>query len=365
MQKLLLFFAVMCAATGLWAADKPTIKVGVVLPLSGNNAAIGEMARDGLLLRMKELTGNEKFNYKLVMDDDGYVSSRTALAVQRMKSLEKPNVLITLWGTASEVTVPLLKGTEIVHVSADRWIEKTFPHPYDFTYGTHQDLYAKALLTACECLVYKRAAIFYSNASGILMFKRALEKMNQPEKLEIVESMMTNTDTRDLRTWIIKAREAKPDVMINAADMPVAEILMRQMHDLDLKAPTVFISAAGLSVSPEFTNGHWNILAAPPVESFAKRFEMRYKRPANYPAGHLYDTLGLVIKAAETLRGDKVPTAVELSSAIKGLNQYQGVVGLARFTPPNRYDTEAAYFIFKNGKAEPISLEELVKKYKK
>ena len=58
---------------------KESIKIGVILPLSGTAALIGEAARNSAILA-KESFGKTKNTYELIFEDDQIDSKKTVLA---------------------------------------------------------------------------------------------------------------------------------------------------------------------------------------------------------------------------------------------------------------------------------------------
>ena len=80
-QSWLSFALFFCAFTYAVPAEKPTIKIGAVIPLSGSNSAIGEDIRDGLLLA-RQLNKQDKYNYELIFEDSRFELRQAAVVAQ-------------------------------------------------------------------------------------------------------------------------------------------------------------------------------------------------------------------------------------------------------------------------------------------
>ena len=75
MKKLIL---TLCLALSLTACgkktdtpktDKPVVKIGAILPLSGDLAVWGNSEKQGLLLAQEDLPHSTKYSYQLIFDD--------------------------------------------------------------------------------------------------------------------------------------------------------------------------------------------------------------------------------------------------------------------------------------------------------
>ena len=78
---------------GCEPTKKPSLRVGVVLPLSGGMAEFGENARNGLVLAQEELA-RDGFQIELVVQNSEDVSDGTVAAVRRLVDVESVQFII-------------------------------------------------------------------------------------------------------------------------------------------------------------------------------------------------------------------------------------------------------------------------------
>jgi branched-chain amino acid transport system substrate-binding protein len=364
MKKLIVLITLLFSVLAAFAADKPVIKVGVVVPLSGNMAFLGENARSGMLLRKKEMSANTHFDYQLIFEDDEFVPAKTNMAVRKLKALDNIDVLVTLWANSYDVAMPLIKGSHIVHMSPECWANPT-GYPYDFVLGGACDDYASMMANALNALHAKKIAVFSSQASYNTLFHKALSQKLEKMKITIADFHMTNSETRDFRTYALKLEEIKPDILVVTAGVPMAEIALRQMHQIGYHPLVAGGTADFLDINHEVTDGGFYVLTIPTTDAFEKKFQSAYKHSSVYPAANAYDTLSVLINACEQLPGKSKPSAEAISNQLRKTQEFSGAMGNTSFTAPNKLSCPLAYYLIQDGKSKVVTLDELVKFYNK
>lgn len=60
-------------------AEKPTIRIGATLPLTGNMANVGISSKNSIAMTLDKWKGkNTKYNYEVVFEDDGFQARNVA-----------------------------------------------------------------------------------------------------------------------------------------------------------------------------------------------------------------------------------------------------------------------------------------------
>ena len=365
MIKIFLLFFVAVLGVAAFAADRPVIKVGVILPMTGNNASFGQSGREGILLRLKELSADAKFDYKFIFEDDGFESSRTNLAAWKLRSVDKVDAIISMWGQASSVIVPRIKDASIINLSADRW-GTYIPYKYDFIVGPSLGLYTDATLEALRRLGVKKVAMFSSAIQGQLAFDRMFKEKLKNRGFDLVFYTSLPDDIRDLRTAILKAREAKPDIVLDCFVMPLSQILLKQMKDIGYSPLVGCPSAYLLDVTdPTLVEGTFYVLNIPADTNFSARFKAEYGHNPKYMAMFTYDISSLFINACEQCPVGEKPDTDAICAKLRQTTNFPAVIGPVTYEAPNQLNAPTAYYLIQNGQHKVVSLDELVKFYKK
>ena len=77
--------------------EKPVVKIGVILPLSGNSADVGNMAKKTIMMAQEEIPSTSKYEYKFIIEDDQFKSAITANIVNKFVFQDKVNAILTYY----------------------------------------------------------------------------------------------------------------------------------------------------------------------------------------------------------------------------------------------------------------------------
>jgi len=91
---------------------KDEIHVGVILPLTGQYASLGESDRNAMLLAQKEL-GASGADVKLYFEDDAYDAKTAVSAYQKLKSLNHIDAVVVLSAPSIQSIAPLTNADKI------------------------------------------------------------------------------------------------------------------------------------------------------------------------------------------------------------------------------------------------------------
>lgn len=97
-------------------SNKPTIKIGVILPLTGNYANSGQSFKNATLLAQDELKKqNLKNDYTLIIDDDNFENRKTAALFHKQQSIDKVDAVISFASASGNVIAPLAEKSKIIY----------------------------------------------------------------------------------------------------------------------------------------------------------------------------------------------------------------------------------------------------------
>ena len=306
---------------------KETIKIGFVLPLSGNAAFIGEGMKRAAELALKEVQAvDTKYSYEVVFEDDAFTPAKTASALQKLISLEKVDVVSTVASAAGGVANPLAEKAEVVHIStaSDPAIAKG---EFNFTNWTPPKEEVKVFLAEAQKRGIKKISVFGQTISGITAVIDELKAQLPGTGITIVSEDISNFGTKDFRTAIQKASAAKPDYILAIMFSPELEILTAQAKELGVKVPMTAIESFELSDNPTLFEGLWYVNAADPTKEFSDAYFKEYGKTVSIGTPNAYDTVKMVVYVAEKLGKNTKPTTKELAQAFATIKGYDGALG--------------------------------------
>ena len=238
------------------AAD--TIKVGVVLPLTGKQAKFGEIEKNSFLLALQEINAKGGVNGKkidLLIEDDTSKPDVGRSAIEKLISQDK--VIVVGGGYSSSVTfgmcavaqqrkVPFVVNTG----SADKITEQGWN--YIFRLNPPVSEYTKGLVTFLkEVAKPKSVAILYENSlfgqSGSKKFAKLAKKLG----IKVLLKEGYEAGAVDFKPLLTKTKAAKPDLVYMISYVMDASLLMRQSRELNFN-PKLFVGGAAGFTLPEF-----------------------------------------------------------------------------------------------------------------
>ncbi|UCF85183.1 MAG: ABC transporter substrate-binding protein [Desulfobacteraceae bacterium] len=317
-------------ATLTMAAD--TVKVGIVLPLTGPQAKFGEIEKLSFDLALEEINGAGVINGKkleLVMEDDTGRPDVGRSVVEKL--ITKDKVVMVGGGYSSSVTyavagvcqqnkMPFLVNTG----SAD----KITTSGWDYIYRMNPPVskYANAIETMLpETVKPKTAAVLYENTLFGTKGAKSFGKTCKTLGIKVVLKEGYEHGGIDYKPVLIKIKQLKPDIVYMVSYIMDASLLMKQAKEMKL-TPKMFIGGAAGFTLPEFAQNAgvasekvisatlWHqVLPFPGAMDYYKKFVARYNKPTEYHGAEAYAAcyvIADVLKRAKSFKNTDVKQAL-------------------------------------------------------
>jgi len=318
-------------ATMAVAAD--TIKVGVVLPLTGKLAKFGEIENKSFLMAAEEINAAGGVNGKkieLIIEDTTGKPDVGRSAIEKLITQDK--VVVVGGGYSSSVTwatiavaqqnkIPFLVNTG----SADKITEQGWN--YIFRLNPPVSEYPGAFATFLKSIAtdVKNVAILYENSlfgqSGSKKFAKQCAGLG----LNVIVKEGYEAGAIDFKPLLVKVKSKKPDVIYMISYIMDASLLMRQSKELNLN-PTMFVGGAAGFTLPEFEKNAqkasdfvysatlWTpSVPYPGAKEYYDKFVKKYNTPTEYHGAEGYAGMYVIadaLKRAKSLTRDAVRDAL-------------------------------------------------------
>ena len=121
MKKLL---CVLCMALSLVACDKqnenpqnkPVVKIGVMLPLSGDMAEYGAATKRAIEM-VKADTGDTKNYYKFILEDSGTDTAKASTIIRKLVFTDKIDAVMGYISSTAMVVAPIANENKIPSIA--------------------------------------------------------------------------------------------------------------------------------------------------------------------------------------------------------------------------------------------------------
>ncbi|HHX94704.1 MAG TPA: ABC transporter substrate-binding protein [Clostridia bacterium] len=337
-----------CGGGGEEASESDdVIKIGVFQPLTGANAAGGELEKEGIELANKlypEVLGKK---VELVIVDNKSDKAEAASAAARL--IEKDNVcaIIGSWGSAFSISAGnIVKENEVPCVGAsctnplvtqgnDWYFRVCFIDPFQ---GTVMAKYAYNNLGARKAAIIQEVSNDY--AVGLAsFFKEEFTKLTgDPNAVVEVSNYQTNDNDFTAQLGNVKAKN--PDVIFAPGNFTESALIVKQGRQLGIDVPFIggdtwevqeFLDVGGAEVEGVVFSTFFDpsVTFTPESEKFLEAFKEEY--PDREPAAVTalgYDAYILILDAIERA-GSAEPAAIRDALAeTKGFEGAAGVITL-------------------------------------
>lgn len=316
--------------TGASASD--TVKVGIVLPLTGPQAKFGEIEKKSFDLALEEINAAGGINGKkleLIMEDDTGRPEVGRSVVEKL--ITKDKVVMVGGGYSSSVTyavagvcqqnkMPFLVNTG----SAD----KITTSGWDYIYRLNPPVshYADAIKTLlAEKVKPKTVAILHENSLFGTKGAKSFEKLCKKAGYKVVLKEGYEHGGIDFKPVLVRIKQLNPDILYMVSYIMDASLLMKQAKELKL-TPKMFIGGAAGFTLPEFVENAgvasenvisatlWHqVLPFPGAMDYYKKFVARYNKPTEYHGAEAYSAcyvIADVLKRAKSFKNTDIKQAL-------------------------------------------------------
>lgn len=362
---LCMVLAMICGFTGLSIAADDTIRIGVYLPLTGQNAFGGQLELEGVQMAHKEMNEVLGKKVELFVVDNKSDKVEAANAVNRLIEKEKVNAIIGTYGSslamaggevAEKAKVPMM-GTSCTNplvTQGKKYIFRVcFIDPFQG---------AGAATYAFKDLDMKKAALLIDVANDYSVglasfFKQSFTKLGG----EVVASLNYQSGDQDFTAQLQEIISKEPDVMFIPSYFAEGAIIMKQAKELGANFK---IMGGDAMDNPEITAIGGNAVegfmhttfpydpSMPDMNPVAAKFtegwnKIHPEKDPNVNAALGYDSYMIILDAI-TRAGSAEPQAI--TDALSATKDFVGVTGTTTINETHDAEKPVGLVMIQNGK---------------
>lgn len=294
------------------AADD--IKVGILLPLSGSVAPIGQNNRRGHELAVEEINaagGIKALGGSKLVLVDGDTQGNPNVGIQETEKLAQKGVVAIMGAYQSGVTFPTtqiaekLKVPFIDPVAIADSITEGRNFKYTFKVSPKASWYARDQINFIKGLGEKSGKPI---KSAVLMFEDTLfgkatskgqAKFAEKFGIKVLDKIAYPKDTPDMTATISRVKGLNPDALVLVSYISDAVLITKTMKELGVNIPIfgtsaghidpAYIANLGKLANYSFTVGEWSPdLKKGGAADLDKRFQKKFGIPMNGHAAETY-----------------------------------------------------------------------------
>lgn len=344
-----------------------TIKIGAILPLTGDMASYSAPLKRGMDLAIQEINskgGINNFKLEIIYEDDGG-EAQSAISAYR-KLIDIDNVSMVIGGMFSVSTfaiAPLAEREQKVLLSPTASaIELTAAGDYIFRIYP-SDIYDGIFLAqfAHNSLKAEKIAIVYEQVASVVAIANKFKSDYEALGGKVVVFDGYNSELTDFSSIIKKVTNTNPDVVFIPGNLNPISNLLIQAKQLGLKKQFLTIStfydkkilelgkdaAEGvLFSSPMFDPAS----DSPEISEFVSSYKSRYNIEPDILGGYGYDVVKI---AAMALQNGTDAEAIK--NCLYTIKDYPGITGSTTFDQNGDVSKELKIMKVKNGEFVPYT----------
>jgi branched-chain amino acid transport system substrate-binding protein len=359
-NKILVAVLVLVAIVIVFIASKQDngtdFRVGVIAPVTGNFAVLGERVKNGFTLAQEDLAREENYKVDVIIED----ACQPKDAVSALKKLVENNKIDILGGsfcvTGFVSIIPFLEQYDIVGVNLAPNPDSVIGQKYVVSTNTSIKRKGTELgRFAADKLKAKTAAIIYYNTPLGEDYRKYFKESFEARGGNVVATQMTLVDATDFRTELTKVREQKPDVIFLVQLAKPLANLLRQSRELGIESIMLgnsqnedlsVLKVAGIAAESFYISSDDPTPRTEVSANFDKRYEERFGQRADVFARNAYDALMLETNAYRYC-GKSSECLLKELHAVKN---YSGVSGLITIEQDGTAEKGTSFKVVRDGK---------------
>ena len=350
MKKTLGLLACLAAIVGLLApgvSAQETIKVGIILPLTGAQAAFGEIEKNSFEMALEEINaagGIKGKKLELIFEDDTGKPEVARSAAEKLINKDKVVMLgggygssetFAIAGVAQQSRMPFLVNTG----SADKITEQKWD--YVFRLNPPASDYPGGLESfLTEVVKPKTAAILYEDSNFGTSSSKSFEETCERLGIKVLVKEGYSKGGVDFKPLLVKVKQANPDLIYMISYVMDAALLMNQSMELRLM-PKLFVGGGAGFTMPEFQKNAakaanmvfsatlwYQTLPYPGAKEYFDKYVKKHGKETEY---HGAEAHAAAVVIADTLKRAKSLSPDDLRQALSETD-VKTVFGPVKFT---------------------------------
>ena len=347
--------------------EPETIKIGAILPLTGNLAVLGEPEKNGMTLAVEELNSKNSINEKkieIIFEDSKGQPKEGVTTANKLIEINKVRVLLSSTTGISRSIAPIadLKHIPFITLCMDPTIQKDSKYVFRLYESMGQE--AEVLLSYFkERKNVNRVGILYVHHQGAEQqlndyFVPGFKKLG----VEVAVAEPYEISAKDFKSQIVKIKGAKVDHLIIIGYGFENPTIFKELKQYDLIGKINILGGWGFTtvsnVPKELVEGV--IVAAPTyvfkknkqAKEFVRNYKAKFGIEPNFDAAFAYDDIMILAEAIKKAEDDSITIQQVLSLT----TVHEGIMGKVYISSDGDLNVPMGLGIIKDGKILPLEM---------
>ncbi|NQT55982.1 MAG: ABC transporter substrate-binding protein [Desulfobacteraceae bacterium] len=347
--------------------EPEVIKIGAILPLTGQLGYIGQEEKNAFDMALRDLDEKTRSKFRLICTDSKGIPKEGVALFNKLVSIDDAKIIITSLSAVTNSILPIAVRNDIVLLAITIQPNITDNKNNVFRIWPNSLDEWRLLLNYIKGSDLKNLGLYYSAGDFGLMAKEFFEKELPKIGRTLVYAEMVKIGQADVASLIVKHKYENIDGALIICYPGDARNIVRKMRENKIEVPilsylTFTYDFLRKSVAKEaegtvFTCPSYSLHKSRNLRSreFAQEYLKLYKKEPNWNAAFSYDLMAFIIKALEDYKGPLHKEA--LIEELEKLKHLEGVTGIIRIKPDHDSEVSLDMAVLRDGKMTPLSKE--------
>jgi branched-chain amino acid transport system substrate-binding protein len=325
-----------------------TVKVGAVLPLSGELAYVGNDIREGVTLALEKQSSSE-VKFEFIWEDGKFSPRESVTAVQKLISSDGVDVVLSLWDTA-DVIAPIAEKAKVIQLSI-RWNpDVAAEHKYTFTFESTYPSYYRDMAQLIRKQGLSKAVFIHEETQAGVRERAAFEREAKAQGIVVLAVESFPTGEQDFRSLLTRLLSKNPEIVANEGFPPASSTLLRQLRSL--RPAMRHIGFYEVISEPELIEGQPFVSQLGFLPEFSATFEKRFGHPFKIRAPHGYEAVRILNWAYSSISSEQKPSTSAVRDQLEKLHHFPSVLGELSVNSTRNIEHPNTFKVMKNGKLQ-------------
>lgn len=311
------------------ADNRPVVKIGISLPLSGNMAFMGDIAKEAVLMNFEKWQNQDtKYQYKLIIEDDGFEPRKIATAGNKLINYDHVNAVISFLDQPAYYYFNQAQDKKFIHMTCS-WGDDLSDGIYNFNNITSHAEAAKKLVGYMKTHGIKKIGYVSQNNKGPMHLKDNMMKELAKSGIEVVFDETFNIGNKDYRMFLASVEDKPVDVIMAVFLIPDLYAFTKQKNEMGIKTPLTTVDYFEDADNKKIFNDYFYVVASMGNDEFRKLIMDKTGSDVKACVANTYDNLDLLIWAYENADSEngEIPTPENISKVLHKVKDRDGSVG--------------------------------------
>ena len=336
---IIIFIMILIGCDNDTKSDIQELKIGAILPLSGDNGSYGVDCRKGMSVAIEQYNSNHDQKVKIIYEDSKAEPKVAVSAINKLIGLEKiPYVLGGMFSSTTIAIASVAQENKVIVISPTAASkEVTKKGDYIFSIYPTSKMEGEFIVKYLLKKKIKNIGVLTQKVQAAEEISEALIKSFKKSGGFVKYNLIIENNVKNYRNYLLNIKNEAVDAIFLSGYKDMVVNLIKQAKEMGLN--TLFISQStmydqsilkdyseivnGLVFSAPFYNEYQKTTE---IERFKSLFRQKYNKLPNIWSAYGYDVVNILLNSIEQSKKNKSSVLNELKNI-----KFEGVTGKMTF----------------------------------